>query len=217
MPSENRSLDRAERGAGRGWAIRPQTLYAYVSRGRVEAARRSLRIRAAACIGPPTWRRSLADRKARGRRAVSEVAAGAIAWGEPVLSVGDHHGGPAGGCSIAAATRPSLRETESLEAVARLLRGGHGAALSGTDRSAGPGICAGTSRVAGCSPSLADFAPGPTRRPGGAARWPWRWRRPALLDTCRPTPWPGQVGGGAIAIRVWHEAWGLDAEGAAPI
>jgi citrate synthase len=62
--------------------VRPQTLYAYVSRGLVEAradpgeARRSL------------YRASdierLSQRKARGRR-VADVASHAIAWGEPVL------------------------------------------------------------------------------------------------------------------------------------
>src|SRR3989338_7341791 len=63
--------------------VRSQTLYAYVSRGRIEARpdpvdpRRS-RYRLADVGG-------LAERKKRGRKA-SEVAAGAIAWGEPVLA-----------------------------------------------------------------------------------------------------------------------------------
>jgi citrate synthase len=63
--------------------VRPQTLYAYVSRGLVEAtpqgddSRRSL-YRAADI-------ETLAQRKARGRR-TADVAANAIAWGEPVLS-----------------------------------------------------------------------------------------------------------------------------------
>lgn len=62
--------------------IRPQTLYAYVSRGLVEARpdpddpRRSLYRKADI--------ESLGQRKARGRR-VADVAAQAIAWGEPVL------------------------------------------------------------------------------------------------------------------------------------
>src|SRR5580698_10852658 len=63
--------------------VRPQTLYAYVSRGRVRAE-----------PDPAEPRRSryrmsdvaaLADRKARGRKA-ADVAVGAIAWGEPVLA-----------------------------------------------------------------------------------------------------------------------------------
>lgn len=62
--------------------VRPQTLYAYVSRGLVEARpdpgdpRRSL-YRAADV-------ESLGRRKARGRRA-ADIATEAIAWGEPVL------------------------------------------------------------------------------------------------------------------------------------
>ena len=62
--------------------VRAQTLYAYVSRGRVGATahpddpRRSL-YRASDVA-------ALAAKKARGRRA-ADVAAEAIAWGEPVL------------------------------------------------------------------------------------------------------------------------------------
>src|SRR4249919_1422491 len=63
--------------------VRPQTLYAYVSRGRVQVRpdpgdpRRSL-YRAADIT-------ALAQRKSRSRK-VSDVAAGAIAWGEPVMA-----------------------------------------------------------------------------------------------------------------------------------
>src|SRR5438309_11656581 len=63
--------------------VRPQTLYAYVSRGRVQVRpdpadpRRSL-YRAADIA-------ALTQRKSRSRK-VPAVAAGAIAWGEPVLA-----------------------------------------------------------------------------------------------------------------------------------
>ncbi|HEX7760887.1 MAG TPA: helix-turn-helix domain-containing protein, partial [Caulobacteraceae bacterium] len=63
--------------------VRPQTLYAYVSRGRVRAEtdpvdpRRS-RYRAGDIA-------TLSGRKARSRK-VADVAAEAIAWGEPVLA-----------------------------------------------------------------------------------------------------------------------------------
>src|SRR5204862_1017690 len=63
--------------------VRPQTLYAYVSRGRVQVRadpsdpRRSL-YRAADIA-------ALTQRKTRSRK-VSDVAAGAMAWGEPVLA-----------------------------------------------------------------------------------------------------------------------------------
>ena len=115
--------------------VRPQTLYAYVSRGRVQVRadprdpRRSL-YRAADIA-------ALAQRKTRSRK-VSEVAAGAIAWGEPVLasSITTVAGG-----RLFYRGRDAIRlaETETLEAVARLLRGGHGAALKRTDRPAPPG------------------------------------------------------------------------------
>jgi len=103
--------------------VRAQTLYAYVSRGQVRAE-----------ADPTDPRRSryrtsdiasLATRKARGRKA-SQVAANAIAWGEPVL-----------GSAITAVVDGRLyyrgrdavllARTETFEGVARLLRGGGGA------------------------------------------------------------------------------------------
>lgn len=114
--------------------VRPQTLYAYVSRGRL-----------AARPDPADPRRSLyraADldalniRKRRSRK-VREVAAGAIDWGEPVLE-----------SAITAVVRGrlyyrgrdavALAEAETLESVARLLRGGEGAALRRDERPAPP-------------------------------------------------------------------------------
>jgi citrate synthase len=102
--------------------VRPQTLYAYVSRGRLRAEpdptepRRS-RYRASDVV-------ALAERKARGRKA-SDVAIGAIAWGEPVLAsaittVRD------GRLYYRGQNAVLLSETATLEAVARLLRGGLG-------------------------------------------------------------------------------------------
>ena len=110
--------------------VRPQTLYAYVSRGRVQVRadpgdpRRSL-YRAADIA-------ALAERKSRSRK-VSDVAAGAIHWGEPVLA--SEITTVAGG-RLFYRGRDALRlaETETLESVARLLRGGHGAALKRTER-----------------------------------------------------------------------------------
>ena len=67
--------------------VRPQTLYAYVSRGRLKAhadpadPRRSLY--SAADIA------ALIERRMRGRKR-ADVAAGAIAWGEPMLGLCDH-------------------------------------------------------------------------------------------------------------------------------
>lgn len=111
----------AEQALGR-LGVRPQTLYAYVSRGRVRAEpdpdepRRS-RYRASDVA-------ALAERKARGRKA-ADVAVGAIAWGEPVLSsaittVRDGRPYYRGQDAV------RLSDTATLEAVARLLRGGLG-------------------------------------------------------------------------------------------
>lgn len=110
--------------------VRAQTLYAYVSRGRLQVrpdpadSRRSL-YRAADVA-------ALTERKSRSRK-VSDVAAGAIHWGEPVLAsaITTVQGGR---LYYRGRDAIGLAETESLEAVARLLRGGHGAALKSTDR-----------------------------------------------------------------------------------
>jgi len=102
--------------------VRPQTLYAYVSRGRVRAEpdpaepRRS-RYRASDVV-------ALAQRKARGRRA-ADVARGAIDWGEPVLAsaITTVQGGR---LYYRGQDAVRLADTATLEEVARLLRGGLG-------------------------------------------------------------------------------------------
>src|ERR1700722_2207414 len=102
--------------------VRPQTLYAYVSRGHLRAEpdpvepRRS-RYRASDVA-------ALAERKARGRKA-ADVAVAAIAWGEPVLAsaittVRD------GRLYYRGQDAVRLSRTATLEQVARLLRGGLG-------------------------------------------------------------------------------------------
>ncbi|MBC7167997.1 citrate synthase [Phenylobacterium sp.] len=114
--------------------VRPQTLYAYVSRGRLSTRpdpadpRRSLY--RASEIG------LLAERKTRSRKA-SQVAAGAIAWGEPVLesAITTVDGGR---LYYRGRDAVELAESETLEATARLLRGGHGAALKRDARGAPP-------------------------------------------------------------------------------
>ncbi|MBV8681571.1 MAG: citrate synthase [Caulobacteraceae bacterium] len=99
--------------------VRPQTLYAYVSRGRLRAQpdprdpRRSL-YSASDVDG-------LASRRSRSRKA-SVVAAEAIAWGEPVLesaitTVVD------GRLFYRGNDAAFLAETQTFEGVARLLRG----------------------------------------------------------------------------------------------
>jgi len=99
--------------------VKPQTLYAYVSRGR---------IRAAADAGDPRRGRyaaadvdRLTTRKARGRKA-ADVAADTIAWGEPILrsaitTVAE------GRLYYRGQDAALLAETATFEGVARLLRG----------------------------------------------------------------------------------------------
>jgi citrate synthase len=114
--------------------VRPQTLYAYVSRGRLavrpdpEDPRRSL-YRAGEVD-------ALARRKGRSRKA-ADVAVQAIAWGEPVLTsaITTIAGGR---LYYRGRDAEALAETSSLEAVARLLRGGHGAALKAAGRAPPP-------------------------------------------------------------------------------
>ncbi len=179
--------------------VRPQTLYAYVSRGRVQVRvdphdpRRSL-YRAADIA-------SLADRKTRSRK-VSDVATGAIAWGEPVLSsaITTVSGGR---LFYRGRDAVELAETETLEAVARLLRGGHGAALKRTDRPQPPEGGDMRSRAFAALAARAGTDP------------PARGRNPlalaveaaTLLDVLTDAM-AGQVGGGAIANRL-ALAWGL--------
>ena len=110
-------IDAAE--ARRRLGVRPQTLYAYVSRGRIRAEpdprdpRRGCYAAADVDL--------LATRKSRGRKA-SDVAASAIAWGEPVLAsaittvVG-------GRLYYRGRDAVLLAEGETFEGVARLLRG----------------------------------------------------------------------------------------------
>jgi len=114
--------------------VRAQTLYAYVSRGRIQMRpdsadpRRSL-YRAADV-------EALAERKSRSRK-LADVAEGAIAWGEPVLASAIT---TVSGGRLYYRGRDAIRlaETDTLEATARLLRGGHGVALKRSERQPPP-------------------------------------------------------------------------------
>jgi len=102
--------------------VRPQTLYAYVSRGRVRAEPDPLEPRRSRYRASDVA--ALAERKARGRKA-ADVATAAIAWGEPVLAsaittVRD------GRLYYRGHDAARLSDTATLEEVARLLRGGIG-------------------------------------------------------------------------------------------
>lgn len=179
--------------------VRAQTLYAYVSRGRVQVRpdpsdpRRSL-YRAADIA-------ALAERKSRSRKA-SDVAAGAISWGEPVLAseITTVSGG-----RLFYRGRDALRlaETETLEAVARLLRGGHGAALKRTERPPPPD--APEMRARAFLALAARAAADPPAR--GRAALALAVEAATLLDVLTDAV-AGEVGGGAIHNRLAF-AWGL--------
>lgn len=178
--------------------VRSQTLYAYVSRGRVQVRpdprdpRRSL-YRASDIS-------ALTDRKSRSRK-VAEVAAGAITWGEPVLTsaITTVSGGR---LFYRGRDAVELAQTETLEATARLLRGGHGAALKRTDRPSPPEGPDMRSRAFLALAARAGQDP------------PARGRNPlalaveaaTLLDVLTDAV-AGQQGGGAIAGRL-ALAWG---------
>lgn len=184
--------------------IRPQTLYAYVSRGRIEAAahphdpRRSL-YRASDVA-------ALAQKKARGRRA-ADVAAEAIAWGEPVLpsAITTVAGGRLWYRGQDAAV---LAEASTLEDVARLLRGGHGAALKPARR---PEPLSAKGARARLFLTLAARA---GREPPARGRAPLALAMEAadLLEAVVDAA-TGQAGEGSSHAR-FAAAWGLDAPGA---
>ncbi|MBI1404654.1 MAG: citrate synthase [Caulobacter sp.] len=180
--------------------VRPQTLYAYVSRGRIEARgdpsdpRRSLY--RAADIG------GLAERRARGRKA-SAVAEGAIAWGEPVLSsaITTIAGGRLWYRGRDAA---DLARTQTLEAVARLLRGGHGAALKTLTRTPPPALASPRARLfAALAARAAEEPPA-----GGRAPLALAMEGAGLLDLAADAV-AGESGAGAIHQRL-ARAWGRD-------
>jgi len=111
--------------------VRPQTLYAYVSRGRIEARTDGDDPRKSLYLADDVTR--LQTRKARSRKP-ELVAQDAIAWGEPVLAsaittVVD------GRLYYRGRDATELARTETLEQVARLLRGGDGVAFK--DRTPG--------------------------------------------------------------------------------
>lgn len=178
--------------------VRPQTLYAYVSRGRVSVRpdptdpRRSL-YRAADIA-------ALTERKSRSRK-ISEVAEGAISWGEPVLS-SEITTVSGGRLFYRGRDAIWLAETETLESVARLLRGGHGAALKRTDRpEPPPGSDMRTRGYLALARRAATDPPARGRAPLALAV-----EAATLLDVLTDAI-AGEVGGGAIHNRL-ALAWG---------
>lgn len=177
--------------------VRPQTLYAYVSRGRVHAEpdprdpRRS-RYRASDIA-------ALRVRKARGRKA-ADVAADAIAWGEPVLAsaittVAD------GRLHFRGRDAARLAETETLEGVARLLRGGHGDPVRRTLRPEPPAGPTMRQRAFAAVASRAATAP-----PAGGMSGALMANEAATLLDIVADAITGRIGGGPIHERLGR-AW----------
>jgi citrate synthase len=183
--------------------IRAQTLYAYVSRGRV-----------AAMPDPDDPRRSryrasdidiLLARKARGRGA-AEVAAAAIAWGEPVLTSAITQI-LAGAIYYRGRNAVELAESFSLEATARLLRGGHGGALKGPRRAPAAGETFRARLFLGLSIRAGEDPP-----TAGRASLALALEASSLLDTVADAVC-AKVIDGPIHARL-AQAWGCDAAGA---
>ena len=184
--------------------VRPQTLYAYASRGRVQ-------VRA----DPADPRRSLynaadldalIERRRRGRKR-AEVAAGAISWGEPVL---DSAITTIVGGRLFYRGRDAVRlaKTESFEAVARLLRGGDGVRPKRMAPAAAPG--AGDLRArafAVLAQRAGSDPPALGRNPAALAA-----EAAGLLDAMAAAV-AGAPGEGPIHLRL-ARAWGADERGA---
>ena len=185
--------------------IRPQTLYAYVSRGRIEAV-----------VHPRDPRRSLyrasdvaalAQKKARGRRA-ADVAAEAIAWGEPVMASAIT---TVAGGRLWYRGRDAVQLAEqglTLEKVGRLLRGGHGAALKAPRRSEPPPADGARARL------FLALAARAGREPPARGRAPLALAMEAadLLEAIVDAA-TGQAGEGPAHVR-FAAAWNLDGGGA---
>jgi citrate synthase len=178
--------------------VRPQTLYAYVSRGR---------LRAEADPGDPRRSRyrasdiaALRIRKVRGRKA-ADVAADAMAWGEPVLAssittVAD------GRLYYRGRDAVRLAETETLESVARLLRGGDGVARRRDHRPTPP--AAPTMRARAFAALALRAAEAPASR--GLSPAALADEAASLLDIVCDA-FVGEIGGGPIHERLGR-AWG---------
>ncbi len=184
--------------------VRRQTLYAYVSRGCLRAQpdpvdpRRSLY--AAADV------EALAQRKVRGRKA-AEVAAEAMAWGEPVL---------ASAITCVAQGRlvyrgqdaARLAETETFEGVGRLLRGQDASPLVSRRRGPPPAGADAKTRLLSAFAARAATDPAALGRPSARLAVDGA----TLLDVAADAVC-GRVESGAIHERL-ARAWSCGAQGA---
>jgi citrate synthase len=183
--------------------VRAQTLYAYASRGRIEAKpdaddpRRSL-YRAADVA-------RLEERKARGRKAAA-VAEDAIAWGEPVMasSITTIFEGR---LYYRGRDAVALAETEGLEQVARLLRGGDGVRMK--VRPSEPAVTFGDARARLFAVLAAHAAADPPAR--GRAGMALSIEAAGLLDAAADAV-AGRIVHGPIHARL-AEAWNTGPQG----
>jgi citrate synthase len=184
--------------------VRAQTLYAYVSRGRIEARADAADPRRSLYRAEDVAR--LRQRKARGRKA-AHVAEDAIAWGEPVLAsaittVRD------GRLCYRGRDAAELARTASLESVARLLCGGQGAAPGQRAAMDVPVAADARSRAfLALAARAASDAPARGRAPLALAA-----EAAGLLDGFADAV-AGEVNPGPIHARL-ARAWGVDAGGA---
>ena len=183
--------------------VQAQTLYAYVSRGRIEARPDADDPRKSLYRADDVAQLEL--RKTRSRKAAN-VAQDAIAWGEPVLAsaittvVG-------GKLYYRGRDATLLAQTETLESVARLLRGGDGVAFK--DRVARPIPVAATARGRAFA-VLAERAA--TDNPArGRANLALAAEAAGLLDAFADAI-AGQPSEGPIHVRLAN-AWRCDAAG----
>ncbi|MDE2355272.1 MAG: citrate synthase family protein [Alphaproteobacteria bacterium] len=189
--------------ARRRLGIKSQTLYAYVSRGRIRSApdardpRRALYAAADVAL--------LQRRRTRGRKA-ADVAAGAIGWGEPVLpsaiSTVVH-----GRLYYRGRDAVLLAETETFEGVARWLRGDDACGLPSRAR---PQPLGGADMRARLFASLARRAA--DEAPLLETPEPARGVRAATLIDEVVDAVCGEAGSGAVHERLGR-AWGLGARG----
>ncbi len=185
--------------------LKAQTLYAYVSRGLLTArpdpgdSRRSL-YRAREVD-------ALAERRRRSRRP-SEVAVGAMTWGEPVLTSAITTV-QAGRLWYRGRDALLLAETETLESVARLLRGGDGVTLKRSDRPEPPSAGPPLSRAFLALAARAAEAPPALGQPALA-----RSAEAALLLDIFADALAAETDSGAVHLRL-AKAWRLGPGGPA--
>ena len=185
--------------------VRPQTLYAYVSRSRIEARPDPEEPRKSLYRAADVTR--LKSRKTRGRKA-SLVAEDAIAWGEPVLAsaittVID------GKLYYRGRDAAELAESWTLENVARLLRGGDGVKLKDRKPEPPPRLANPRARAFAALAARAGMDP-PAR---GRAPLALAAEAASLMDVLADAIAGGTSAQGPIHARL-ASAWACDRDGA---